>query len=776
MLKPSLIAKTSAKANDNQIKIINNVRITYLTSRLIRVEVDKFYDDASFTVFNRKFENVEKFKVTGSANKIFVETKDAVFTIKNNKPLCVKIKSSGEVQYFKKQKNLKGTRRTLDATFGKVELDDGLITKNGAYLLDDSNSFLLDESGHFVPRGGGKDYYCFAYGNDYRQTIKAFLNISGSTPLVPRYALGVWWSRYHAYTDDEYLNLMDRFEKENVPLTVATIDMDWHYVDLKKQFGIKENGWTGYSWNKELFKDYKNFLANLQNKNLKVTLNLHPADGIRFFEDMYEDTAKAVGIDPESREPVKFSCKSDDFWNAYFDKVHKPYEKDGVDFWWIDWQQGKKSDINGLDPLNALNHYHFLDNAENGHLPLILSRYAGLGSHRYPLGFSGDTAINFKVLDFQPYFTVNAANAAYFWWSHDIGGHYLGYRNDELYLRWIQFGVFSPILRLHSTSNDLLGKEPWKYRQDVCENAKEWLRFRHRLIPYLFTADYICHKNGTALCEPMYYSYPECNDAFNVPNEYKFGDELIVCPITSKLSLKTNMGSVKAYIPKGTFTDIFTLQKYHGPINITLNRELYSIPVLAKEGAVIPLSNDSGNKVDNPENLEFWIFNGNNTYTLYEDNGKVDFEKHNVKTKIINSFDESTNTAKLVIKKPFGDEALINKNRKYTLIFKEIESASVKCSGDFEIINGNKSLTVKLDFCDNDIEIELCNIKLIQKENCKDRVINSFSRWQESTIKKSNCYKPFKDKNTKEELLKALKISKIPKDLKLLLFEQLNCD
>lgn len=776
MLKPSLIAKTSAKANDNQIKIINNVRITYLTSRLIRVEVDKFYDDASFTVFNRKFGNAEKFKVTGSANKIFVETKDAVFTIKNNKPLCVKIKSSGEVQYFKKQKNLKGTRRTLDATFGKVELDDGLITKDGAYLLDDSNSFLLDESGHFVPRGGGKDYYCFAYGNDYRQTIKAFLNISGSTPLVPRFALGVWWSRYHAYTDDEYLNLMDRFEKENVPLTVATIDMDWHYVDLKKQFGIKENGWTGYSWNKELFKDYKNFLANLQNKNLKVTLNLHPADGIRFFEDMYEDTAKAVGIDPESREPVKFSCKSDDFWNAYFDKVHKPYEKDGVDFWWIDWQQGKKSDINGLDPLNVLNHYHFLDNAENGQLPLILSRYAGLGSHRYPLGFSGDTAINFKVLDFQPYFTVNAANAAYFWWSHDIGGHYLGYRNDELYLRWIQFGVFSPILRLHSTSNDLLGKEPWKYRQDVCENAKEWLRFRHRLIPYLFTADYICHKNGTALCEPMYYSYPECGDAFNVPNEYKFGDELIVCPITSKLSLKTNMGSVKAYIPKGTFTDIFTLQKYHGPINITLNRELYSIPVLAKEGAVIPLSNDSGNKVDNPENLEFWIFNGNNTYTLYEDNGKVDFEEHNVKTKIINSFDESTNTAKLVIKKPFGDEVLINKNRKYTLIFKEIESASVKCSGDFEIINGNKSLTVKLDFCDNDIEIELCNIKLIQKENCKDRVINSFSRWQEGTTKKSNCYKPFKDKNTIEELLKALKISKIPKDLKLLLFEQLNCD
>ena len=497
---------------------------------------------ASFTVLNRNFQ-VGKFNVKKIKNKIFVETSDVIFIIKNGTPICVKMKSTGETQYFKKQKNLKGTRRTLDATFGKVPLDNGLITKDGAFLLDDSTSFLFDDEGHFVKRSGGKDYYCFAYGKDYSKTIKAFFELSGYTPLVPRFALGVWWSRYHAYSDSEYINLMDRFEKEKIPLTVATIDMDWHWVDLKKQFKINANGWTGYSWNTELFKDYKSFLNNLQNRNLKVTLNLHPADGIRHFEDMYNDVAKAVGIDPETKEDVKFSCKSDDFWNAYFDKVHKPYEKDGVDFWWIDWQQGKKSDIEGLDPLLALNHYHFLDNAENGKLPLILSRYAGLGSHRYPLGFSGDTAINHKVLDFQPYFTANAANAAYFWWSHDIGGHHFGYKDDELYLRWIEFGVFSPILRLHSTSNDLLGKEPWKYRRDVYLSAKKWLNFRHRLIAYIFTMDYKCHKNGTPLCKPMYYAYPNEESAFNVPNEYFFGSELIAAPITSKTNKKTNMAT-----------------------------------------------------------------------------------------------------------------------------------------------------------------------------------------------------------------------------------------
>ena len=775
MLKKSLIIKTNAKANENQIKIIDDIRITYLTPRLIRVEAGAFTDFASFTVLNRNFP-VGKFKVQKSGNKIFVETSDVIFTIKGGIPLCVKIKSNNEVQYFKKQKNLKGTRRTLDATFGKVPLDNGLITKDGAFLLDDSSSFLFDDEGHFVRRGGGRDYYCFAYGNDYRKTLKAFFEISGHTPIVPRFALGVWWSRYHAYSDNEYIELMDRFEKEKIPLTVATVDMDWHWVDLKKQFGIKDNGWTGYSWNTELFKDYKSFLKGLQNRNLKVTLNLHPADGIRYFEDMYDDVAKAVGIDPKTKESVKFSCKNDDFWNAYFDKVHKPYENDGVDFWWIDWQQGKKSDIEGLDPLIALNHYHFLDNAENGRLPLILSRYAGLGSHRYPLGFSGDTAINYNVLDFQPYFTANAANAAYFWWSHDIGGHHFGYKDDELYLRWIEFGVFAPILRLHSTSNDLLGKEPWKYRRDVYLSAKKWLNFRHRLIPYIFTMDYQSHKNGTPLCEPMYYAYPNDESAFNVPNEYFFGSELIAIPITSKKSKKTNMGNAKAWIPKGTYTDIFTLQKYHGPMEITLNRELYDIPVLAKEGAIIPLSNDEGNSSSNPTALEFWVFNGNSNFTLYEDNGRVDFEEHNVKTKIINSFNEKNGTLSLIIKAPFGDGEVIPSDRKYKITFKEIESANVNSNKKYILSTSSGALSVQLDFSKEDIEINLSNIKPVEKPDCKEKVINSISRWQEQTIKKTTYYKPFKNAQTKEELLKALKKSKLPNDVKNLLFEQLITD
>ena len=103
-----------------------------------------------------------------------------------------------------------------------------------------------------------------------------------------------------------------------------------------------------------------------------------------------------------------------------------------MDFWWLDWQQGTVTDIPGLDPLWALNHYHTLDSGRKDKRPLILSRYAGLGSHRYPIGFSGDSHMTWKSLDFQPYFTNNAANAGYTWWSHDIGGHMRGIQDDEL--------------------------------------------------------------------------------------------------------------------------------------------------------------------------------------------------------------------------------------------------------------------------------------------------------------------------------------------------------
>ena len=751
MLKQSLIAVMDSKASEKQMCTINGVRITYLTSRLIRVESGAFTDLASYTVWFRNFD-AGNMQVSAQGKRIVVETDDCIFTIKNQKPYNVYFKDAKNTEKFSNQKNLKGTRRTLDGTFGKVSLDDGFITENGAFLLDDSSTMLIDEKGNFVPReNNSKDYYAFAYGKNYRETIKAFYKISSPTPLVPRYALGVWWSRYHAYTQKEYLDLMARFRAEGIPITVATVDMDWHWVkNIDEKFGTKYGGWTGYSWNTDLFPDYRAFLHKLKEDNLHITLNLHPADGVHSYEDMYEDMAKALGIDPKTKQKIEFKCGDDTFWNAYFDILHKPYEKDGVDFWWIDWQQGKKSDVNGLDPLNALNHYHYLDNAEDGRIPMILSRYAGFGSHRYPLGFSGDTAINWKVLDFQPYFTANAANVAYTWWSHDIGGHHMGFRDDDLYIRWIQFGVFSPIMRLHSTATELLGKEPWKYRAEVYKSAKEWLNLRHQLIPYIFTIDYRNHEEGIALCEPMYYSYPNNDNAYNVPNQYMFGSELMVCPITRPQHKELNMGSVRSWIPEGRWTDIFTNQIYEGEKCVTLFRDLDTIPVLAKEGAIIPMSADKGNRTDNPENIEIWAFSGNGSFTLVEDNSKTDYYEHKAETTFEMTY--LNNEITFTINSVQGDLSVIPGKRNYKVIVKDVlvdEKPLV-----FEFDNADVNATHSKTF---DNAVRLTN------ENPKDIVINIMSRWQTSTLKKAKSYKPFENLSAADDIRQALIRSHMPK-------------
>ena len=169
------------------------------------------------------------------------------------------------------------------------------------------------------------------------------------------------------------------------------------------------------------------------------------------------------------------------FLEAYFRILHHPLEQDGVDFWWIDWQQGTASAKDGLDPLWALNHYHYLAHAARHRHPLIMSRYAGIGSHRYPIGFSGDTTISWATLRLMPYFTATAANCGYSWWSHDIGGHHLGEKDDELYLRFLQFGVFNPINRMHCTDSPMLTKEPWAYENGIGQLAADALRLGDRL-------------------------------------------------------------------------------------------------------------------------------------------------------------------------------------------------------------------------------------------------------------------------------------------------------
>ena len=542
MLRDYLIAKVSPKAKKENEIFWNNYRITVLTDRLIRVEQEEnknFRDEATGRVWFRDLP-VQKYRYTSDKNSLTVTTASVTLIVREKAEDCSVI-VDGEEKPVSNAHNLRGTRRTLDVCEGcefidfvnnkrtEIDLGIGVCSTDGVAYFDDADSFSLLENGETKKSDYvGVDRYIFAYGKDYRRAVQDLYKICGKPPIVPRFALGNWWSRYYKYTDREYLRLLNRFEEKDIPLSVATIDMDWHYsknVDAEKhiseqhrnseKYGFSDNvGWTGFSWNVNLFKDYKKFLKQVKSKNVAITLNLHPADGVRFWEDQYEAMAKALGKDASEGERIKFDFTDDDFINNYFDLIIIPYENDGVSFWWIDWQQGTTSEIDGVDPLWSLNHYHYQEIKSRSKTPLILSRYAGIGSHRYPVGFSGDTIISWKTLEYLPYFTYTASNVGYTWWSHDIGGHMLGVTNSELYVRFIQFGVFSPINRMHSSDFETLTKEPWYYENGKGLVAAEWLRFRHKMIPLLYTLDKKTHEEGIALIEPMYYEWAEEKEAY----------------------------------------------------------------------------------------------------------------------------------------------------------------------------------------------------------------------------------------------------------------------
>ncbi|MDR1735120.1 MAG: alpha-xylosidase [Oscillospiraceae bacterium] len=617
----------------------DNLRITPLTPRLLRVEHTKnstFTDAPTQTVQNREFpcfiHTVEK-----RGNRIILETQEVQFILSagSGRLLCAMDRCAGK--RLSKRGNLRGTRRTLDVTFGRVPVGKGILSRGGLAVLDDSRSLVFTDGGEIVPRTAqGTDRYYFAYGRGYRMALRDFFCLTGHAPVIPRPALGNWWSRYKAYTQEEYLALMKRFQTEGIPLSVGTVDMDWHLVDLSGVPGavpkagkgktVYPSGWTGYTWNTALFPDYKAFLAELHGMGLQTALNLHPADGVRPFECQYKAMCQSMGLDAAKKEPIPFDLADLAFRKAYFEVLHRPYERDGVDFWWIDWQQGRKSSVPGLDPLWQCNHWHTKEATRGGREGIILSRYAGAGSHRYPLGFSGDTFINWSVLRFQPEFTAVAANIGYGWWSHDIGGHMLGRIDDELYLRWLQFGVFSPVNRLHSTNNPFAGKEPWKRGEDVRRFAGDLLRLRHRLVPYIYSIGAAHSRGGDAPCTPIYHAYPDTPAAYQYKNSYFFGSELLAAPITRKTSHRTRRAWVTLWLPPGVWTDIFTGQRYAGGQVITVWRGIDKIPVFAKAGAMLPLAPEStANGCPIPEVLELHIWRGSSTYTLHEECGTVRF-------------------------------------------------------------------------------------------------------------------------------------------------------
>lgn len=663
------------------------VRFTVLAPALIRMEWDsvgRFTDQASFVVVNRRLP-VPSFTRKIKDGWLIIRTDSLLLKYKigsgkfgkENLQVCYFNKGSNPINWhpgLQQKENLKGTYRTLDGYDGdtndgkKIPLENGILARDGWTLIDDSRSLLFNNASFpwidTTARHSAQDWYILMYGSHYKTALQDYASIGGKVPLPPRFAFGYWWSRYWRYSDNEFRNLIANFRRFNIPLDVLVIDMDWH-----------KQGWTGWTWDSSLFTDPAKFLAWTDKEHLKTTLNLHPSDGIGPQERQYAAFAKAMQFDTAAHKTIPYVGSDKKFMQTLFDTILHPYEKQGVDFWWLDWQQWPNDKrVGSLGNTWWLNYVFFTEKEKYGNgRPMLYHRWGGLGNHRYQIGFSGDAIISWKSLAFQPYFTSTASNVLYDYWSHDIGGHILlpGQKLDpELYTRWMQYGALSPIFRTHSTKNGLINKEIWEFRGVYFDAIYNAIKLRYSLEPYIYTMARKTYDSALALCRPLYYDYPDNENAYKFRDEYEFGDDILVAPIGE--ASDSGVSTKEVWLPEGDDWyewNTGTLLKGGQVLNRSFSIDEY--PLYVKAGSIIPMNADTVQNLDGqPATVCLGVFPGATGHgQLYEDNGNnKDYEKKYSVTSYETSYDKNGNLV-LTIKPVKGRFGGMKTNRNYIIHF-----------------------------------------------------------------------------------------------------------
>ena len=647
---------------------VGNARFTPVTDRIIRCEWSAdgvFEDRPSFTFVNR---GLPEAPCTWERRGDGIVLKTAKATLEwtggafDERNLVV----NGVKVLEEDTDNLLGTTRTLDE-IGSLDgllkvMEKGLFSRRGVTVVDDTDNPLFEKTDdHWkqwvverraVTKGAYRDLVVMAFGKDFRGGLKEYTDVAGKIPLPPRWAFGYWWSRYWLYTDKEVRDLVGKMKSIGVPLDVFVLDMEWHDTlniglrpDLDDEFGLRW-GWTCYRWNQNLFPDPRGTLDFLHANGCKVPLNLHPAGGIPACDDCYGAFCRDYGW-TRTTNSIPFRMCDRKWADCYFRHALGPLERDGVDFWWLDWQQWKTSRI--LPSVNVtfwLNHVfdaHMTERNGGRERPMIYHRWGGLGSHRYQVGFSGDSKSSWEMLAAIPWFTATASNVGYGYWGHDIGGHNQLDQtkpfDGELYVRWLQSGVFTPIFKTHPSKEPLNERRIWKYPEHVFV-LRDALKLRYRLAPYVYTAAREAYDTGVSMCRPMYYDWPDAEAAYSVTNAYMFGNDILAATISRPMDPATQRASVDVWFPEGKWFDMSTGALIDGGSVRTLPYAIFQTPWFAKAGAVIPMYPES---VDNlgrvgTDDLEFTFVPGEDRgeCSVYEDDGvSADYARKGRWTKVV---------------------------------------------------------------------------------------------------------------------------------------------
>lgn len=726
-------------------------RITILSDLLVRLEFSEngYFEDRP-TEFAR-FRNfpIPQMKVDQNDKVLDITTK--YFNLKYHKEksfmpnryspdanLRIKLLDTDKVWYFShpEARNYYGIVANLDKTndpFDENTVDDfkhfkkkvndiftkdkGLYSTDGFASIDDSKTNFIDQDGSIIFNDKQRiDTYVFLYNKDFGNCLQNYFTLTGMPPMIPRYALGIWWNKNDYYFFSDIEKLLNSFNRNKIPLSVLLLGDNWHLKDKNNLARFN----SGFTFNRELFFKPSEFVKYLHERGIRLGLSIDPSEGIHPHEPKFEEVAKIVGVSDKTTIPFNVFDKG--LIIAYLRLLMEPLYNIGVDFFWINYRN-----LNDKVSNDVLNYYQFNDlKSRQTQRPLILSRANRVAPHKFPIHYSGETEVSWNTLKILPFFNSTSSNLGLSWWSHDIGGYKDGVEDAELYARYVQLGTFSPIFRFSAKYGKYYKREPWKWDIKTLNIVKYYCELRHRLIPYLYSEAYKYHKIGLPLVQPLYYQYPDIYDEIEFKNEYYFGTELFIAPITKKSDVVMNRSVLNLFLPSGIWYEFKTGKKYLGDRRYILFYKDEDYPVFAKCGSIIPLADFEKNiNVTNPpKTMEIHVFPGqSNSYNLYEDDGYTNLyqEGYYLLTRI--DYNYLANNYTLIIRPLEGKVGIIPETRNYRIRFRNtreaedvlcyIENDKIECTcevddTDFVVtvndVPTNKQLTINCK--GKDIEID----------------------------------------------------------------------
>lgn len=516
-----------------------------------------------------------------------------------------------------------------------------ISSKKYAILFDNASIGWLDLDSEdkneveYETVSGTINYYIIA-NDDWYGLTEAYTELTGRQPLPPRWAFGNFASRFGYHSQQEVEHTITKFQEDNIPVDAAIIDIYWFGKGIFDDMGNLE-------WYRDSFPEPQQMISKLEQQGIKTILVTEPfilttssrwddavdkkvlgthKNGKPYTYDFYFGNTGLVDIfAPHAREW---------FWNIY-----KNLTLQGVGGWWGDLGEPEvhPSDlqhINGsADELHNAYGQEWAKMIYDGYQkdfpeqrPFILMRAGFAGSQRYGMiPWSGDVSRSWGGLVPQPEIALQMSMQGLAYMHSDLGGFAGGDSIDnELYIRWLQYGVFQPIYRPHAQEH--IAPEPVFQNDTTREYAKKAIELRYHLLPYIYNLAHENHSFGKPLMRPLFFDYPNNQQLLTYDSAYLWGDAFLVAPIK-----QPGVKEMKIYLPKGnTWTDLYSNETYAGGKYLTTGVQIDHIPVYVKGGSFIPMSTTTRNTSHyNLESMEMHYYMDPNTstssYKMYHDDG-----------------------------------------------------------------------------------------------------------------------------------------------------------